>query len=61
VRMVTANPSRLLRLPADAGRESLRMGATANLTQFRMAPATGDLTVTRTLLGGDVVYAAADA
>ena len=61
VRMVTANPSRLLRLPADAGRESLRIGATANLTQFRMASATGDLTVMRTVLGGDVVYSATDA
>ena len=61
VRMVTANPSRLLRLPLDAGRESMRIGAVANLTQFRVAPANGDLTVTRTVLGGDVVYAAADA
>ena len=61
VRMVTANPSRLLRLPGDGGRESLRIGGTANLTEFSIAPATGDLTVTRTVLGGDVVYAAAEA
>ena len=39
----------------------MRIGAVANVTQFRVAPANGDLTVTRTVLGGDVVYAAADA
>jgi N-acetylglucosamine-6-phosphate deacetylase len=56
VRMVTANPSRLLGLPTSAGRESLRLGAVANLTQFRHDDATGEVTVVRTVLGGTVVY-----
>ncbi len=56
VRMVTANPSRLLGLPTSAGRERLRLGAVANLTQFRHDDATGVVTVVRTLLGGTVVY-----
>ena len=41
VRMVTANPSRLLGLSPQGGFESLRVGATANMTVFRFAPDAG--------------------
>jgi hypothetical protein len=34
----------------------LRLGAVANLTQFRHDDATGAVTVVRTILGGTVVY-----
>jgi imidazolonepropionase-like amidohydrolase len=57
---VTANPSRLLGLPAAAGRESIRAGIAANLTMFRRSDATGDVEVVRTILGGSVVYEAPD-
>jgi N-acetylglucosamine-6-phosphate deacetylase len=58
VRMVTANPSRLLGLPMAAGRESLRTGMSANLTLYRQSEATGDVEVVRTVLHGTVVYEA---
>jgi N-acetylglucosamine-6-phosphate deacetylase len=58
VRMVTANPSRLLGLPTVDGRESLREGVAANLTMFRRSEATGDVEIVRTVLGGSVVYQA---
>ena len=58
VRMVTANPSRLLGLPTVDGRESLREGVAANLTMFRRSEATGDVEIVQTVLGGSVVYQA---
>jgi N-acetylglucosamine-6-phosphate deacetylase len=58
VRMVTANPSRLLGLPVAAGRESLRVGMAANLTMYRRSDVTGDVEVVRTILGGTVVHEA---
>jgi N-acetylglucosamine-6-phosphate deacetylase len=58
VRMVTANPSRLLGLALAAGHESLRAGVAANLTEYRRSEATGDVEVVRTILGGTVVYEA---
>lgn len=58
IRLVTANPSRLLGLPMAAGRESLRTGIAANLTMYRRSEVTGDVEVMRTLLGGTVVYEA---
>jgi N-acetylglucosamine-6-phosphate deacetylase len=58
VRMVTANPSRLLGLPMAAGRESLRTGVAANLTMYRRSDITGDISVVRTVLGGTVVFEA---
>ena len=61
VRMVTANPSRLLGLPLSAGRESLRTGVAANLTMYRRSEASGDVKVVRTVLAGIVVYEAPDA
>lgn len=61
VRMVTANPSRLLGLPVAAGRESLRAGIAANLTMYRRSDVTGDVEVVRTVLGGTVAYEAPDA
>ena len=58
VRMVTANPSRLLGLPVAAGHESLRAGIAANLTMYRRSDVTGDVQVVRTILGGTVAYEA---
>ena len=58
VRMVTANPSRLLGMSPAEGRESLREGVVANLTMFRRSEATGDVAIVRTVLGGHVVYEA---
>jgi N-acetylglucosamine-6-phosphate deacetylase len=58
VRMVTANPSRLLGLPVAAGRESLRAGMAANLTSFRRSETSGEVEVVRTILEGADVYAA---
>ncbi len=56
VRMVTANPSRLLGLPITAGHESLRTGVAANLTMFRRAETTGAIEIVRTIVGGTVVF-----
>lgn len=58
VRMVTANPARLLRLPLSDGRDSVRVGTTANLTVFRQSPATLDIEIVQTIVAGRVVYAA---
>lgn len=56
VRMVTANPSRLIGLPMSDGRETLRVGAAANLTVFRLADTTGAVEIVKTIVGGTVVY-----
>ena len=58
VRMVTANPSRLIGLPLAGGRESLRVGVAASLTMFRQSQRSGDIEVLRTVLDGRVVYEA---
>lgn len=58
VRMVTANPARLLGLPITAGHESLRSGVAANLTMFRRSDATGDIEIVRTIVDGVVVFEA---
>jgi N-acetylglucosamine-6-phosphate deacetylase len=60
-RMVTANPSRLLGLPIDAGHDSLRVRATANLTLFRLAPHSPEVEVMATIVGGQIVHSAATA
>jgi N-acetylglucosamine-6-phosphate deacetylase len=57
-RMVTANPSRLLGLPIEAGHDSLRVGATANLTLFHMAANGFDVEVVRTIVAGEIVHEA---
>jgi N-acetylglucosamine-6-phosphate deacetylase len=56
VRTVTANPSRLLGLHPMAGHESLRVGTRANLTVFRQAPETLDVSVAATVVGGTPVF-----
>ena len=56
--MVTANPARLLGLPLSEGRDSVRVGTTANLTVFRQSPATLDIEIMQTIVAGQVVYAA---
>jgi N-acetylglucosamine-6-phosphate deacetylase len=58
VRMVTANPSRLLGLPVSAGHESIRVGARANLTVFRQSAESLDVAVVRTVVDGIVVHEA---
>ena len=58
VRMVTANPARLLGLPPLDGRDSVRIGGAANLTLFRQAPASLDVEVEMTVVAGQPVYAA---
>ena len=56
IRMVTANPSRLLGLPEAAGHDSLRIGAIANLTVFH-EPANGtDIDILRTVVAGRLVH-----
>jgi N-acetylglucosamine-6-phosphate deacetylase len=56
VRMVTANPSRLLGLPPTAGHDTLRVGVAANLTVFRPSGPTGDLEIRQTIVDGTVVF-----
>jgi N-acetylglucosamine-6-phosphate deacetylase len=56
VRTVTANPSRLLGLGTLAGRESIRVGARANLTVFRQDPETLDISIRATVVDGVLVY-----
>jgi N-acetylglucosamine-6-phosphate deacetylase len=58
VRMVTANPSRVLGLGIAAGHESLATGMAANLTLFRLT-SDGEIEVTTTIVAGQVVHQAA--
>lgn len=58
VRMVTANPARLLGLPLSSGRESLRVGVAANLTMYSRSQRSGNVQVERTIVDGVVVYEA---
>ena len=57
VKLVSANPARLLGLDGPGGRGTVRAGMGADLTVFRIAPA-GALIVERTVVGGQTVYAA---
>lgn len=56
VRLVTANPAWLLGLDGPDGRGGVRSGAVADLVAFRVDPATQELTVGLTVVGGEVVY-----
>ncbi|HUQ77511.1 MAG TPA: N-acetylglucosamine-6-phosphate deacetylase [Patescibacteria group bacterium] len=56
IRMVTANPSRLLGLPSSMGHEMLQVGADANVTTFRMAPDGFDLEILQTFVQGRLVH-----
>ena len=58
VRMVTANPARLLGLPATDGREIVRVGAAANLTVFRQSAATLEIEIVQTVVAGHQVFVA---
>ncbi len=60
VRMVTANPSRLLGLDIARGHESVRIGADANLSLFRQGPDSTDPTVVTTIVAGQLAWSAAD-
>jgi N-acetylglucosamine-6-phosphate deacetylase len=57
VRMVTANPSRVLGLGVADGHERLAVGMAGNLTSFRLA-ATGDIEVLATVVAGELVHQA---
>jgi N-acetylglucosamine-6-phosphate deacetylase len=59
VRMVTANPSRLLDLGVARGHESVRIGAEANLTIFRQTSDSTDPTVVATVVAGRLAWSAA--
>lgn len=56
VRTVTRNPSSLLGLGPDAGHDSLRIGARANLTVFRQDPHDLLLSIVTTVVDGVVVH-----
>jgi N-acetylglucosamine-6-phosphate deacetylase len=58
VRMVTANPSRLLGLEVSRGHETVRIGANANLTIFRQSSASSDPTVVATIVAGQLAWSA---
>jgi N-acetylglucosamine-6-phosphate deacetylase len=58
VRMVTANPSRLLDLPMEAGHDSLRVGMTANLTVFTQTANASAVEIDRTIVAGQLVHGA---
>jgi N-acetylglucosamine-6-phosphate deacetylase len=60
VRMVTANPSRLLGLDIARGHESVRIGADANLSLFRQGPDSTDPAVVTTIVAGQLAWSAAD-
>lgn len=57
VRMVTANPSRLLGLPVAAGHESVRIGMDGNLTVFRLSSVSPEPEVVATVVAGQLVWA----
>jgi N-acetylglucosamine-6-phosphate deacetylase len=56
VRMVTANPARLLGLPVTDGRDSVRVGSAAHLTVFRQSSATLDIQILETIVAGERVF-----
>jgi N-acetylglucosamine-6-phosphate deacetylase len=56
IRMVTANPSRLLGLPTSAGYERMQVGSMANMTLFRQSAETLDVEVAQTVVAGHTVY-----
>lgn len=56
VRMASTNPTRLLRLDGADGRGTVHEGGPADLTVFRVNPATGEILVDMTIVAGVVVY-----
>lgn len=56
VRMASTNPAQLLRLDAADGRGAVHEGAPADLTVFRVDPASGELLVDMTIVAGEAVY-----
>ena len=60
VRMVTANPSRLLGLDLARGHETVRIGMDANLTVFRQESVLSDPTVLATIIAGQLAWSAND-
>ena len=57
VRLVSANPARVLAVDGPGGRGTVRTGMGADLTVFRVSP-DGQIIVERTVVGGQTVYAA---
>jgi N-acetylglucosamine-6-phosphate deacetylase len=58
VRMVTANPARLIDLSTRDGWASVRVGSAANLTVFRQAAGSLDIEIVQTIVAGHEVYRA---
>jgi len=56
VRLVTVNPARLLGLDGPDGRGAVSPGSSADLTLFRIDPASGECIVEQTVVGGVSVY-----
>jgi N-acetylglucosamine-6-phosphate deacetylase len=56
VRMVTANPARLLGLGVASGHETVRVGADANLTVFRLGSVSSDPAVIATVVAGQLAW-----
>ncbi len=57
VRLISANPARLLAVDGPGGRGTVRAGMGADLTVFRVSP-DGEIIVERTVVAGQTVYAA---
>lgn len=60
IRMVTANPSRLLCLGVARGYETVRIGVVANLTIFRQPSISSDPKLVATIVAGQLVAGALD-
>ncbi len=58
MKLVAANPARLLGLGGPSGRGSVRVGKAADIVVFRLDQETKELTVEMTVVAGSVVYEA---
>ena len=58
MKLVAANPARLLGLGGPSGRGSVRVGKAADIVVFRLDQETKELTVEMTVVAGSVVYQA---
>jgi N-acetylglucosamine-6-phosphate deacetylase len=56
VKMASTNPARLLGLDRQMRRGSVRSGASADLTLFKVDPACDDLIIEATVVHGELVY-----
>jgi N-acetylglucosamine-6-phosphate deacetylase len=56
IRMASSNPARLLGLDVREKRGALRSGSSADLTLFRIDPATEEIVIEATIVHGEYVY-----